>query len=66
MRLITTLGLLVGTVLLVLPVHAEQGQGTAEADAHLDGLNVGTYWYGAPVDKRDLIGKVVLVEIWGS
>ena len=45
---------------------AEQGQGTADPDANVAGLNLGTYWFGAEIDKRDLAGKVVLVELWGS
>ncbi len=35
-------------------------------DAHIDDLNLGKYWYGSEVDHKDLRGKVVLVEIWGS
>ena len=42
------------------------GQGTVKGRPTLDGLNLGTYWYGAEIDKSDLKGKVVLVEIWGS
>ena len=38
----------------------------APADVTIDGLNLGTYWSGAEVTKNDLVGKVVLVEIWGS
>ena len=45
---------------------AEAGQGTAAEDARLDELRFGTYWYGAPIGHEDLIGKVVLVELWGS
>ena len=66
MRVIPLVALSLGVLLLTLPLHAEQGQGEADPNATIDGLNIGTYWYGAPVDKRDLIGKVVLVEIWGS
>lgn len=46
--------------------RAEEGQGPADPNAHLQDLNLGTYWYGAEVSKADLRGKVVLVEIWGS
>ena len=46
--------------------RAEEGQGPADPDAHVKDLNLGTYWYGAQVNKDDLRGKVVLVEIWGS
>ena len=35
-------------------------------DAHILEANLGTYWYGAPIDKKDLLGKVVLWETWGS
>ncbi len=45
---------------------AGQGQGTVKGQPKLDGLTLGTYWYGAQIDKADLKGKVVLVEIWGS
>jgi hypothetical protein len=45
---------------------AGQGQGTVKGEPKIDGLNLGTYWYGTQIDKSDLKGKVVLVEIWGS
>ena len=46
---------------------AEQGQGPVEGDnVHIDGLNLGEYWYGKSVTKQDLVGKVVLFEMWGS
>jgi hypothetical protein len=38
----------------------------AEEPLTLDGLNLGEYWYGARVSKKDLLGKVVLVELYGS
>ena len=38
----------------------------AEAEITLDRLDLGTYWYGAEISKKDLLGKVVLVEIYGS
>lgn len=42
----------------------------AQADpaigASIDEISMGTYWYGKQIDKKDLIGKVVLLEIWGS
>ena len=41
-------------------------QNASVQNVHLDGIRMGTYWYGAQVDKQDLAGKVVLVEIWGS
>jgi hypothetical protein len=38
----------------------------AEEKPRLEELQLGTWWYGARVDKDDLAGKVVLVELWGS
>ena len=29
-------------------------------------LNLGEYWAGPKISKKDLLGKVVLVEIYGS
>ena len=66
MRTLRILGLVTLTAFLALPLAADEGQGTAAPGATVDELNLGTYWYGVDVDKRDLIGKVVLVEIWGS
>lgn len=66
MRIPLILGFIAAALLLTLPVAADDGQGTAAPGATVDELNLGTYWYGVDVDKRDLIGKVVLVEIWGS
>jgi len=45
---------------------AESGQGTAEPGCRVEGLNLGAYWYGAKISHEDLVGKVVLVELWGS
>ena len=46
---------------------ADQGQGPVKGDnIRIDDLRLGEYWYGAPLSQADLIGKVVLVEIWGS
>jgi len=66
MRIVSILALLLGVLLTTLPLHAEEGQGSADPSAAVEGLNLGTYWYGREIDKRALIGKVVLVEIWGS
>ena len=66
MRILPVLGIVTLTALLTLPLLADEGQGTAAPGAKVEELNLGTYWYGVDVDKRDLIGKVVLVEIWGS
>ena len=35
-------------------------------DITIDDLKLGTYWYGPQITKKDLLGKVVLVEIYGS
>ena len=46
---------------------ADSGQGPVKGDnVRIDDLRLGEYWYGAPLSQADLIGKVVLVEIWGS
>ena len=66
MRILSSLGIVSLVALLALPLRADEGQGTAAPDATVEELNLGTYWYGVDVDKRALIGKVVLVEIWGS
>lgn len=64
-RTFLALVLLLGLVPLA-DVRAEQGQGPADPNVRIEDLNLGTYWYGAPVDEKALLGKVVLVEIWGS
>ena len=45
---------------------AGDGQGPADMNARVEGLNLGTYWFGSKIDHNDLKGKVVLVEMWGS
>ena len=48
-------------------VKADSGQGPVDSGPVLvENLRLGTYWYGAKITNKDLIGKVVLVEIWGS
>lgn len=32
----------------------------------VDQIQMGEYWMGAQVAPKDLIGKVVLLEYWGS
>ena len=66
MRILTLLGIVSVVAVLALPLRADDGQGTAAPGASVEELNLGTYWYGVDVDRRALIGKVVLVEIWGS
>jgi hypothetical protein len=46
-------------------VGAEEEKPT-EVEISIDDLNVGTHWYGPEVTAKDLAGKVVLVELWGS
>ena len=46
---------------------AESGQGPVTGgEVRIDNLDLGEYWYGSQITHEDLIGKVVLVEIWGS
>ena len=48
-------------------VFAGAGQGPVDSGPiEIGDLNLGTYWYGAKITHKDLIGKVVLVETWGS
>ena len=44
----------------------DEGQGKAEPDAVVSELRLGTHWAGPEITHEDLIGKVVLVELWGS
>ena len=53
-------------VLIPLMSSAEEGQGPITGEVTIEGVNLGTYWYGAKISKDDLRGKVVLVEQWGS
>jgi len=46
---------------------ADEGVGPVEGDVvRIDDLRLGDYWYGAEISQEDLVGKVVLVEMWGS
>ncbi len=38
----------------------------AKAESRIEQLNLGEYWFGPDIQKEDLVGKVVLVELWGS
>lgn len=60
--MIRTAALFAAVILFAAPALPAQTDG----DLHIEQLNLGEYWGGAPIDKRDLIGKVTLVEIWGS
>ena len=53
-------------LLLALPAPGQDATADPAIGASLQEADLGTYWYGTLVDKRDLIGKVVLMEIWGS
>jgi hypothetical protein len=50
---------LLAALLALAPVGAEE-------TITIDDLNLGTHWYGPKVTTKDLAGKVVLVELWGS
>ncbi len=46
---------------------SEEGEwGRHSGPIKVEGLRLGNYWYGARITNKDLIGKVVLVETWGS
>ncbi len=46
---------------------SEQGQGPVDPGPILvEDLQLGEYWYAQKITKKDLTGKVVLVEIWRS
>ncbi|MHC4938500.1 MAG: hypothetical protein ACYTHK_05990 [Planctomycetota bacterium] len=46
---------------------AADGQGPVDSGPIvIQDFNLGTYWYGARITNKDLLGKVVLVETWGS
>ena len=52
---------------LAATLFAADGQGpVGEGPIRIQDLNLGTYWYGAKITNKDLLGKVVLVETWGS
>jgi hypothetical protein len=38
----------------------------APAESRIEQLNLGEYWFGPDIQHEDLVGKVVLVELWGS
>lgn len=53
--------------LFAAPATPEDGQGPVDSGpVVLDDLRLGTYWFGAKITNKDLLGKVVLVETWGS
>ena len=38
---------------------------TAQSASQLDNIQLGQHWYGAPISKKDLLGKIVVLELWG-
>ena len=61
MKLATALILV--TTALVTPAALR----TPEApEGHIEQLTIGEYWMGVDVTPKDLTGKVVLLEYWGS
>lgn len=46
---------------------AQAGPAPQEAkESRIEELRLGEYWFGPDIQHADLVGKVVLVEIWGS
>lgn len=59
--------MLITTLLLAASLLSPgEGQGQGAPDARVDEFQFGEYWYGADIGHDELIGKVVLVELWGS
>jgi len=55
------------TLLVAAAALAGQGQGPVDdGPIVIEDLKLGTYWAGADISIKDLQGKVVLVETWGS
>ncbi len=55
-----------GAICLAAALVLLPGSAVGENESRIDTLSMGTYWYGAKLEKKDLEGKVVLLEIWGS
>ncbi|MHC4954360.1 MAG: hypothetical protein ACYTGZ_10755 [Planctomycetota bacterium] len=61
------LPLVLALLLPALPVRAGDGQGPVKpGPIEIQDFNMGTYWFGAKITNKDLLGKVVLIETWGS
>ena len=66
---LTTLAVAAGAITLgaltvaVTPTHADPAP---LKESRVEDLRLGEYWFGPEIDKDDLRGKVVLLEIWGS
>jgi hypothetical protein len=53
-------------LIAALPLLLTAGPARSEGESRIADLRLGTYWYGAKITNADLVGKVVLVELWGS
>ena len=54
-------------LLFSVSCFAGDGQGPVDSGPiQVEDLRLGKYWFGKQIDVKDLKGKVVLVEIWGS
>ncbi len=52
---------------LAMTTLAGEGQGPVEAGPiRIEDFELGTWWYGKKITGKDLRGKVVLIETWGS
>ena len=60
---------LLAAALLTSPLliaQDEHGQGPVEpGPIRIADVNIGAHWFGPEIDHADLVGKVVLFEIWG-
>ncbi len=54
------------TVAVAVAALAVAADAEPVLDARIGEANLGEYWYGAKITKDDLVGKVVLFEIYGS
>ena len=60
---------IVAASLVVAPdrARAAEGQGPVTGDVvRIEDLSFGEHWFGPELSQEDLVGKVVLVEMWGS
>lgn len=66
MRIAASLLLVLALGLAAPGVRAEDAPTSDTSKSTIDQLDLGTYWWGAEVNKEDLRGKVVLWMTWGS
>lgn len=66
MRHVVAIGLLGLAIAAGSRAFGADGQGPADDNARIDDVRLGTYWAGQDITLKDLKGKVVLLEIWGS